>query len=152
MGWARWEGHNSSMKCQPTNLKRTEQDVGVVYEKTSDGNCMEWGNWEAGRQSPAPASPRTCQWRGGLHLRPSSLPSLLQWVRLDSKSAGYGGCRCLELMLLLGSMVTREAMEALLWHQLDQLSFREALRSALFLMGVGSSPRGMLWVYTIVYT
>lgn len=42
----------------------------------------------------------------------------------------------------LGSKVRREAMEALLWHQHYPHSFREALRSALFLMGVGNGTWG----------
>lgn len=61
MSQARWEGDNSSMKCQPRNLKGTEQAVGVVYEETGDGRRMEWAIWEAGKLSPAPASPRRCQ-------------------------------------------------------------------------------------------
>lgn len=117
MGWARWEGHNSPMKCQPRNLKRTEQDVGMVYEETSDGRCMEWGIWEAGRQSPAPAFPRRCQWWGRLYLRlgrftpyPNGSDSILGALDLEDEGAG-------NWQLLLGSKVMREAKEAFLWHQ-----------------------------------
>lgn len=36
-------------KIQPRNLKGTEQDVGVVHEEASDGRCMEWEIWDAGK-------------------------------------------------------------------------------------------------------
>lgn len=65
-----------------------------------------------------------------------SLHSPLQWVRLNTKSAGCEECRCWNQQLLLGSKVVREEIEVFLWHQLYQHSLCEALRSAPFLMGV----------------
>lgn len=78
LGRARWESHNSSMKCQTRNLKGTEWDVGMLHE-ASDGRCMEWGSGEAGK-SPVSASPRGCSDEAGSirDWQPSLLPPMGQ--------------------------------------------------------------------------